>query len=115
MTPEQITERMLALTEELAAVKESTKSAHKRIDENDRITEGIHEIASSVQALAVQVKLLADKMDENVDSLKGSIKSQGERIGKLEQEPADRWKSLVSQVIGLVVAAVAGVVLAKFI
>ncbi len=108
MTPEQITERMLALSEEMAAVRESTKSAHRRIDENDRITAGIHEIAASVQSLALQVKLLTDKMDESVEGLKGSIKSQGERIGLLEKEPAQKWKGLVKQVVEILVAAVVG-------
>lgn len=115
MTPEQVTGKMLALTEELASVKASTKSAHKRIDENDRITNGIHEIAASVQSLAIQVKLLTEKMDESIGQVQAGLKSQGERIGALEKEPADKWKNMIAQVIGLVVAAAVGCVIAKFI
>ncbi len=112
MTPEQITGKMLDLSEELASVRENIKSAHKRIDDNDRITAGIHEIAASVQSLALQVKLLTDKMDESVENLKGSIRSQGEHIGALEKEPAQKWKGLVKQVIEILVAAAVGAALA---
>ena len=115
MNQEQLTAKIVELTEQLAEARSSLKSAHKRIDDNDKITVGIHEVAASVQALALQVKLLTEKMDESVEGLKNSIKSQGERIGKLEKEPADKWKTLVAQVIGLVVAAVVGVVVSKFI
>lgn len=107
MTDEQV--------EKLAAVVESAKSAHKRIDENDRITNGIHKIATSVETLALQVKQLTDKVDESIESLKGSLKSHGERIGKLEQEPGNRWKSLVAQLTQIIVAAVVGGVVAKFL
>ena len=112
MTPEQVTGKVLELSEELASVRESIKSAHRRSDDNDRITAGIHKIAASVQALALQVKLLTDKMDESVENLKGSIKNQGERIGALEKEPAQKWKGLVKQVIEIAVAAAVGAALA---
>lgn len=115
MTQEQMTARIVELTEQIAAARSSLKSAHKRIDDNDKITAGIHEVAASVQALAIEVKMIAEKWSKSEESIKNSIKSQGERIGKLEKEPADKWKSLVAQVIGLVVAAVVGVLISKFI
>ena len=115
MTQEQLTERIMDLSQQLAEAKASLKSAHHRLNNNDKITAGIHEIAASVQALALQVKLLTEKMDENIEDLQHSIKRQGERIGALEKEPGDKWKALIAQVVGLVVAAVVGVVIAKII
>ena len=138
MTNEGLTDQVIKLTQEIAAMRESMKSAHKRIDDNDRITEGIHEIAASVKSLALQVKLLTERVDKNIEKLETGQKSQGERLGALERtnaklsdieetveeqekridaiekEPATKWKTLVSQVIAIIVAAIVGYVLSKF-
>ena len=108
MNMEQITEQVIANGKEIARVHESVKSAHHRIDENDRITEGIHKLAANVEALALQVKMLAGEMRDAIDRIESGQKSQGERIGKLEAEPAGKWRALVTQVISLVIAAVVG-------
>ena len=126
-------------TADIAALWESVKSAHKRLDENDRITEGIHRLAANVEGLAQQVKLMTVKWEENVGRLETSIKSQGERIGSverrisevgrqekqienavkridaIEREPAERWKGLVKQLIALAVAALFGAIVSKFV
>lgn len=115
MTQEQMTEKIIGLTGQLAETRSSLKSAHHRLDDIDNITAGIHEIAASVQALAVEVKMIAEKWSKSEESIKNSLQRQGERIEKLEMEPADKWKNLIAQVIGLVVAAVMGVVVSKFI
>lgn len=103
MNLEQLSEQNIKHGEEIAALRESLKSAHKRLDENDRVTEGIHKLASNMEALTIQIKILAEGQ-----------RSQGERIGALEREPADKWKDAVKQVVGLVIAAVAGVLFSKF-
>lgn len=114
MTQEQLTERTLKHESEIAALKESAKSAHKRIDENDRITEGIHKLASNVEALALQVKLLTESMESNVSRIEMSLKSQGKRIDTLEREPAAKWKTLAAQIVSIAVAAVVGGLIANF-
>lgn len=115
MEGQQLSNRVLQNARDISAIRESTKSAHKRIDENDRITDGIHKLASNVEALALQVKMLTESLENSVSRLEAGQKAQGERIGALEREPATKWKDLVKQVIGLIVAAVAGVIIAKFI
>ena len=112
---DQIAKQAIQNSQDIAALRESLKSAHKRIDENDRITEGIHKLAANVEALALQVKMLTDKMDNSITRMEAGLKAQGERIGTLEKEPADKWKTLAAQVTGLIVAAVIGVVIAKFL
>ncbi len=107
MTAEQVTEKVIEHTGEIAALWESTKSAHKRIDENDRITEGIHKLCVNVETLAVQMKNLTEKVDSSVASLESRIeagfRNHGERIGALEKEPGRKWKVLWERV-GLAIA-----------
>ena len=112
MTLDQLTEQTLKHNSEIAALKESAKSAHKRIDENDQITAGIHKLAANVETLALQVKLLTDKMDTSIERIESGLKSQGERIGALEKEPATKWKALVAQITSLIIAAIVGGVIA---
>jgi len=139
MTSQRFTQQILAQGKDIAALWQSAKSAHKRIDENDRIIKGIHKLASNIEALTLQVKLLTERMDSSVDRMEKSIKSQGERIGAveaicrtaergeqsisalaskveaLEREPADAWKHLVRQLVTLIAGALVGGVLANFL
>ena len=115
MTSEQLAETVLKHNSEIAGMQEKLASAHKRIDENDRVTDGIHKLAANVETLAFQVKHLSEKMEGSISRIEAGLKAQGERIGKLEKEPGEKWKSLVSQVIALAVAAIVGGVISTII
>ncbi|MDR0311828.1 MAG: hypothetical protein LBJ21_09600 [Acidobacteriota bacterium] len=97
-------------TREIAALQESTKAAHKRIDNNGRMIEGVHELAANVKTLAFQVETLTKTLETHVARLEAGQKSQGERIGKLEAEPASKWQKLS----WLVIAGVATAIVAYF-
>lgn len=114
MTQEQLTNKVIQNSNDISALRENVKSAHKRIDENDRITEGIHKLASNVESLALQVKLLTERFDSSLERLEQGQRNQGERIGALEKEPGAKWKDVTKQIITLVVAAVFSVIAAKF-
>lgn len=108
LTHEQLSDFILKHSRELAELAANLKSAHKRIDENNQMTEGIHKLAANVEALAIQVKMLTESVNASVKKLEEGQNRMDERICVIEREPANRWKALVSQVIALVVAAVTG-------
>lgn len=114
MNEDQLTDQVLKHNGEIAGIKEKLASAHKRIDENDQIMVGIHRLAANVEALALQVKLLTESVENSITRLESSIKNQGERIGALEKEPGTKWKTLVAQITALVVAALMGGSTARF-
>jgi uncharacterized protein YlxW (UPF0749 family) len=95
-------------------LSEKTDSAHKRITENDRITDGIYKIASNVETLALQVKHLTEKLDNSVSSIENSLKNQGERIGALEKEPASKWKNFMWLIIAGITTSVVAYCMTKF-
>ena len=139
MTQEQLTGQIMTHSKDIAALWETSKSAHRRINESDEIAKGIHKLAANMEALALQVKLLTERMDSTIERMESSLKSQGERIGKvesfgrlaetqeksitslakkieaIEREPADKWRSLVKQLITLTTAALAGGMLSNFL
>ena len=98
---------------DLAALKRDVKTLFSSLAKNDETTKGIYTLATSVELLAREVKDLTDKLDRNVDKLEESLKSQGERIGALEKEPAHKWKTLAAQVTSIIVAAAIGYLMSR--
>ena len=137
----QFSEFIAKTEHRLTAVEESAKSAHHRIDENDELTSGIHELATNIKVMANQLEGLGKRSDESIERINAGQRNQGERIGKLEnaytltaqimprletsvntlttkvdtleKEPGQKWKTVTAQIIGLVVAAVVGGALMK--
>lgn len=78
------------LTEKVAHIEESVKSAHKRIDGIDALTRSVYELASSIKT-----------MQHDISDISGRIKT-------IEEKPAKRWDLVVSTVITTFVGAVIG-------
>jgi hypothetical protein len=60
---------------DISALGEQMKSAHRRIDETGRITEGIHKLAANIEGLALQVKMLTEKTEYNAERIEAGVKS----------------------------------------
>ena len=73
-----------------------------RVEEVEKRQDNLDELVSTVKVLAVR--------EENVENDVKEIKSD---VKTLAGKPAQRWESLVSQIITIVVAAIAGFILAK--
>ena len=74
-----------------------SKSNTKRLDRLEKTTEAVQELATSV-------KLMAQSLDNMADEQK----RQGERLEKLEQQPADRWNTIIKTMLTAVVSALSG-------
>lgn len=74
-----------------------SKSNTKRLDRLEKTTEAVQELSTSV-------KLMAQSLDNMADEQK----RQGERLEKLEQQPADRWNTIIKTMLTAVVSALAG-------
>lgn len=86
----------------LTEVEERSKSNSHRLDE-------VEKRQDNLDALVGTVKVLADReerVEEDVKEIKSDVKS-------LTSKPGQRWENLITQVITIVVAAIAGFILAK--
>lgn len=101
----QLSQIAMQNAKDIAQLKADVVSAHRRIDENDRLTEGIHQLAENVATMSVEVKMLTEKVDTSIEEIKNGLKEQGERISNIEKEPAKKWDKLIWLIIGGVVAA----------
>lgn len=100
---------------DIAKLKADVASAHKRIDENDKLTEGIHQLAENVATMSVEVKMLTEKVDTSVEEIKGGLKDHGERLKALESEPAQKWKKFVWAIIAALITAGVGFLSGRFL
>lgn len=86
----------------LTEVEQRSKSNMKRLDDVENKQDDLDKLVSTVAVLAEREK----NVEDNVAEIKADVKSLTGKSGK-------KWDSLVSQLIGIVVAAIAGFILAK--
>lgn len=86
----------------LTEVEERSKSNTHRLDEMEKRQDDLDELVSTVKVLAVR--------EENVENTVKEIKSD---VKSLTGKPAKRWDNLMNQIITIIVAAIAGFILAK--
>ena len=77
----------LDLTEKVAHIEESVKSAHKRIDGIEALTKSVYELASSIK------------------NLQHDVTDMSSRLKVIEGRPAKRWDLVVTTVITALVSA----------
>lgn len=86
----------------LTAVEDRAKSNTRRIDDLEKRQDNLDDLVATVKVLAVR----EEAVENDVREIKADVKGLTSKSGK-------RWDSLVSQVITIVVAAVAGFILAR--
>lgn len=87
----------------LTEVEDRSKSNTKRLDDMEKRQDNLDDLVGTV-------KVLADR-EERIESDVKEIKTD---LKEVTSKPAKRWDSLVTQIIGIIVAAVVGFLLAKF-
>lgn len=86
----------------LTEVEDRSKSNTHRLDDMEKRQDNLDELVGTVKVLAVR----EENVENDVKEIKSDVKS-------LTSKPAQRWENMVSQIITLIVAAIAGFILAK--
>ena len=92
----------LTVEHRLTEVEDRSKSNMHRIDKLEERQDNLDKIASSVQVLATR----QEQVESDVKEIKSDVKT-------IAAKPAKRWEDLVTKVVGLIVAAVVGFLLAR--
>lgn len=87
----------------ITEVEARSKSNVHRLDALEKRQDDLEKLVSTVAVLAERMK----SVENNVEEINKEVKTLSGKSGK-------KWDNLVNQVIGIVVAAVAGYILAKF-
>ena len=139
MSNEQMAELVLQHSREITALQESTKSAHHRIGENNKITASVSELAKSITEMTAEIKHLAKRVDTSIERIEDGQKAQGERIGEvekailllnraekyiekhekrleaIERAPAHKWDKLTGFVTAGIISAVVTYVMSRIL
>lgn len=86
----------------LTEVEQRSKSNAHRLDDMEKRQDNLDELVGTVKVLAVR--------EETVESTVKEIKTD---VKNLTGKAGQRWEGLVNQIITIVVAAIAGFILAK--
>ena len=86
----------------LTEVEERSKSNTHRLDDIEKRQDNLDELVGTVKVLADR----EERVEDDVKEIKNDVKT-------LASKPAKRWDSLINQIITIIIAAVAGFVLAK--
>ena len=86
----------------LSAVEQRSKSNSHRLDAVEKQTDALHALTTAVAVMTEKV----ENCGESVTGLRADVQ-------EIKQRPAKRWESVAAQVISILVAAVAGYVLAR--
>ena len=87
----------------LTEVEGRSKSNTHRLDEMEKRQDNLDKLVGTVKVLADR----EERVENDVKEIKNDVKS-------LTGKPAQRWENLITQLITIVVAAVAGFILDKF-
>ncbi len=87
----------------MTVVEDRSKSNTHRLDELEKRQDDLDELVGTVKVLA--------NRQENVENDVKEIKSD---VKTITSKPGQRWDTMISQIITIIVAAVAGFFMAKF-
>lgn len=86
----------------LTEVEARSKSNMHRLDDMEKRQNDLDELVGTVKVLADREK----RVEDDVKEIKDDVKS-------LTSKPAKKWDNLINQIITILVAAIAGFILAK--
>lgn len=102
MTNEQLTEKVMELEKESAAIHEQTKTIFSRLDKQDAIIESLRALTSTIGTLADGQA----RVEKKINTLAGEM-------DEIKTKPAKKWEAAVELVFKLVLTAMMGLILAK--
>lgn len=88
---------------EQTGMKEQLKGALRRIDEQTKLTESVHELATSVKLLAAQQESTSKKVSKLCDD-----------VDELRQKPVKKWDTAVTCILTAVLGGFIGFVMSRF-
>ncbi len=90
---------------DISELKAEMKAINKRIDDNDQLTNGIHELATNVATMSLEIKMLTEKFDSSITRIENGLQKQSDRISVIENAPSQKWDKFVWLIIAAAVSA----------
>lgn len=80
-----------------------------RMHEFDRRLSRVEEFGKELNAMAVTMQGIL----KTLENMQAEQKEQGDRLKKIEEEPADKWRKFTWNIFACIVTGIVGFILAK--
>jgi len=116
MSSEKLLETVIENSKNITTLTESVKSAHKRIDEQKKITESIHKLSEDVAVIAQSVKAVTEYVGKEMEKIRLLQNDQATKINEVERKGDERERYYLKEknkkADAVLVTVIAGLVLA---
>ena len=107
----------------LGELESSLKSAHKRIDSIEKLTESVYKLATSIEAMQHDIAGIEKRMDtfeerpllppcQHTKDFERMEKIENE-VKEIKEKPAKRWDKLITSIISSLTGGILGYILAE--
>lgn len=110
----------------LGEIESSLKSAHKRIDDTNKLVESVYKLATSIEAMQHDIADVRRRMDtfeerpllppcqhdKDFERYDNSMEKIENEVKEIKEQPAKRWNVLVTSIITSLTGGILGYILA---
>jgi|GEM_PF-7131743 hypothetical protein len=118
LNDEELTKQFIQMQKTISDVAADVKHIQRDLTDYSDTSKNVGLLMGTVDSLSKSIEKMATQMQQDISDLRKStsesIKRVNERVGALEKEPGNKWKTTVTQITGLVIAAIVGAVILKF-
>lgn len=90
------------IEERFHRVEDENNRQNHRLDRLENLMESINDLTASVRELATNMRAMQREQER-----------QGKRLDEIEDEPADKWRTLVKTILTVAVSAIVTYLLTK--
>ena len=113
MNQEQMTEKLMDNTKDIAALQEGLRSTNARVDKMYEMHGSVQDIGKNqatanarIEHLIITVENHMQNMNKGMEDIKRSQIMQGERLGELEKKGTKKLESIIGAIITVIITAV---------
>lgn len=88
--------------ERVARIDDENTRQNHRLENLEKVVDKITDLTSSIREMAI-----------SLSSMQKELEKQGKRLEAIEEEPAEKWRTLTKTVLTVIASAVIGYLLAK--
>lgn len=88
--------------ERIGRIDDENIRQNRRLENLEKVVDKITDLTSSIREMAI-----------SLGSMQKELEKQGQRLESLEDEPAEKWRTLTKTVLTVIASAVIGYLLAR--
>ena len=93
------------MAQTVAKLEAQVEGFDRRLTRCENNSEQMHKMIASVESLSGEVKGIAERMDKMLSNIDDRLKTQGERLGSVENKGSKRFENIIATIVTVIVTA----------